>query len=96
MYDLFCVVNVWWLFFNFFIFGQRMDFLDDDEEFNVFQVKRVIVYGSLEEKEKFRFVVNSLFGFLVLDVIKVGKVVGNINIIEGGFYDIVERDLNEG
>lgn len=91
MYDLFCVVNVWWLFFN-----QRMDFLDDDEEFNVFQVKRVIVYGSLEEKEKFRFVVNSLFGFLVLDVIKVGKVVGNINIIEGGFYDIVERDLNEG
>lgn len=75
---------------------ERMDFLDDDEEFNVFQVKRVIVYGSLEEKEKFRFVVNSLFGFLVLDVIKVGKVVGNINIIEGGFYDIVERDLNEG
>lgn len=73
-----------------------MDFLDDDEDFNVFQVKRVIVYGSLEEKEKFRFVVNSLFGFLVLDVIKVGKVVGNINIIEGGFYDIVERDLNEG
>lgn len=59
-------------------------------------MKRVIVYGSLEEKEKFRFVVNSLFGFLVLDVIKVGKVVGNINIIEGGFYDIVERDLNEG
>lgn len=56
----------------------------------------MIVYGSLEEKEKFRFVVNSLFGFLVLDVIKVGKVVGNINIIEGGFCDIVERDLNEG
>lgn len=73
-----------------------MDFSDDDEELNVPQVKRAIVYGSLEEKEKLRLAANSSSGSLASDAIKAGKAAGNINITEGGSYDIAERDPNEG
>lgn len=73
-----------------------MDFSDDDEELNVPQVKKAIVYGSLEEKEKLRLSAISSSGSLASDAIKAGKAAGNINITEGGSYDIAERDPNEG
>jgi U4/U6 small nuclear ribonucleoprotein PRP4 len=73
-----------------------MYFSDDEEELSVPQVKKPLKYGSLEEREKQRLAAGSSSGSLASDAIKAGKAAGNINITEGGSYDIAEVDPSEG
>lgn len=56
---------------------------DDDEREAVYERRRPILYGSLEEKERQRLTSHRTTGSLASDAIEAGKAAGNINITSG-------------
>ena len=62
---------------------------DDDEREAVYERRKPILYGSLEEKERQRLTSHRTTGSLASDAIEAGKAAGNINITSGMFYWIL-------
>ncbi|KAK3088517.1 hypothetical protein FSP39_020089 [Pinctada imbricata] len=85
-----------WKAFKIDCFYDDPEFSDDEDSFDVPQVKKLkpVVYGSLEEKERQRIESGTSSGSLAVDAIEAGKAAGNINISSGGTYDIAEQSTD--